>query len=346
MTERITHSAPAARPLFSVAVPAYNAQTFLDACIDSVLAQTCDDYELLVIDDGSTDDTPQILRRYADAYPVVRIVRQENMGLLAARRTALANLTGRYVVFLDSDDALRSDALEVLAREIARTRADVVAFGYSNEVDFSRPRFCGDLPFGLFEDGHYKCALRATLSGHFNNLWGKAISLEAFDADVDYSSYFGLMHGEDLLQLLPVMDRARSCLHVEEALYFYRRHSGASTMTFKPSQIDDIGPVLSRLLEYGGRWGMPREARACAAMHICGIAQLISRFGTRDGSDRAEFVRLRDVYVGLGLEDLDRSLQGASQRMMCAAIESGSLKRARAVTFAVDCAKRLAHRSI
>ena len=95
-------------PLFSVIIPTYNYQQFLSEAIDSVLRQTCQDFEIIVVDDGSTDDTRSIVA----TYPSVRYFWQTNQGLAAARNTGIQKSTGRYLVFLDADDKLLLGALE------------------------------------------------------------------------------------------------------------------------------------------------------------------------------------------------------------------------------------------
>lgn len=96
-------------PLFSVIVPVYNRETTVDRCVDSVLRQQFDDFELIVVDDGSTDGTAAVLERYQDGR--VRILRQSNAGVSAARNAGAAMARGEYLVFLDSDDAADPDWL-------------------------------------------------------------------------------------------------------------------------------------------------------------------------------------------------------------------------------------------
>src|SRR4028118_1383709 len=102
----------------SVVIPCYNQARFLGEAIESVLSQTYTDFEVIVVDDGSTDDTAEVASSYAAEDARVRLVRQENRGLAGARNRGLAESRGEYVVFLDSDDRLAEEALEVGVREL------------------------------------------------------------------------------------------------------------------------------------------------------------------------------------------------------------------------------------
>src|SRR5918998_6058271 len=99
---------PSVAGLVSVVIPCYNQAHFLGEAIESVLAQSYPNFEIIVVDDGSTDDTSEV----AGSYPKVRLVRQENQGLSGARNAGLARSEGEYVVFLDADDRLLPEALE------------------------------------------------------------------------------------------------------------------------------------------------------------------------------------------------------------------------------------------
>lgn len=97
---------------FSVIIPVYNSEKSLDRCLQSVLDQTFEDYEVVIIDDGSSDSSPQISRRYAEADPRFRYIRQENGGVSSARNRGMQEAKGEFLVFLDSDDCYRPAYLE------------------------------------------------------------------------------------------------------------------------------------------------------------------------------------------------------------------------------------------
>lgn len=110
------------KPLLSLIIPVYNVEKYLAGCLDSVLAQTLPSLEVICVDDGSTDASPRILEAYARRCPRISILRRPNGGLSAARNTGIEAATGKYLMFLDSDDKLAApDALERLC---ARAEAD------------------------------------------------------------------------------------------------------------------------------------------------------------------------------------------------------------------------------
>jgi glycosyltransferase involved in cell wall biosynthesis len=112
-------------PLFSVIIPAYNRAGIIVRAIQSVLAQTCIDYELIVVDDGSTDNTVEVLRSWIE-HNNLRYIYQENRGVCAARNAGASIATGRYLTFLDSDDQVKSNWLEDFKSLISTSDCDIL----------------------------------------------------------------------------------------------------------------------------------------------------------------------------------------------------------------------------
>ena len=115
-------------PIVSVVIPVYNVEQFLKECVDSVLAQTFQEYEIILVDDGATDNSGILCDEYADKYNKVRVIHRKNGGLSAARNTGLDAAKGKYVYFLDSDDYIRNDTLETLIAIAQQDNSDVVFF--------------------------------------------------------------------------------------------------------------------------------------------------------------------------------------------------------------------------
>jgi glycosyltransferase, group 2 family len=115
---------------FSIIIPIYNTEKYVRAALLSVLHQTYTDYELICVDDGSTDNSAQILSTFADKKELKIIKHECNKGLFCARKTGVQNATGDYILFLDSDDWLEQDTLKILAKELSNSSPDYIEFSY------------------------------------------------------------------------------------------------------------------------------------------------------------------------------------------------------------------------
>ena len=114
----------------TIVIPAYNSEKYIEKCLDSVVNQTFDDYEVLIVNDGSTDDTEEILEMYRTRYPeLIRVYKKQNGGLSSARNYGMEKVNSKYIIFLDSDDYLDSVYVETLVREAEEKKADVVCSG-------------------------------------------------------------------------------------------------------------------------------------------------------------------------------------------------------------------------
>lgn len=118
--------------MISICIPAFNQGEYLEDCLDSVYNQTVQAHEIIVVNDGSTDNTREIAERYTfkelpQIESPVRVIHQVNKGLPSARNTGIMNATGQYILFLDADDVLMENAIEKITSAIAQTNADIIA---------------------------------------------------------------------------------------------------------------------------------------------------------------------------------------------------------------------------
>lgn len=114
---------------FSIVVPVYNVELYLDRCLKSVIGQTFSDFELILVDDGSTDSSSKICDKYSITLTNCKVVHQVNKGLSGARNTGLKESTGKFVYFLDSDDVIDHELLETLFKTIKKNQdVDVIGF--------------------------------------------------------------------------------------------------------------------------------------------------------------------------------------------------------------------------
>ena len=239
---------------FSVVMPAYNAEGHIGDALASLDGQTFRDFEIVVVNDGSTDGTDKYLEAYASVHTEVTVINQQNTGPLVARRVGVAASTGEYILFLDADDEFVPEALEVIQRQVQKTQAEIVLFSFmsknDNEVTFEdSDQFC--IMSGLNDFAQLQ---EVVCEGLSSNLWSKCFKRTLFD-DSDYTPFSGMRHGEDWFQLFPLVDAASSFSVIFDQLYVYNRGDQSGTSSFKHSQLADICLVCRRLWIYAAKWG-------------------------------------------------------------------------------------------
>ena len=117
------------KPLLSIIVPCYNVASFLPRCIESLIKQTYFNVEILLIDDGSTDDTPILCDQYAKVDSRVKVIHQENHGSSASREIGLKHIKGDFVTFVDADDWVHPDMYSIMTQDLIESKEDIAQCG-------------------------------------------------------------------------------------------------------------------------------------------------------------------------------------------------------------------------
>lgn len=205
----------------SVIVPCYNAQRYLNVCLESLRAQKDPEIEMILIDDGSTDATGEMLDAFAAAEPRARVIHIPNGGVSAARNRGLAMARGRYIAFMDADDALEEDSLSLLYQQAIETDAQIVS---ANHTLFDMEKSARvRVEVEPVTQQPMEIA-REIIHMHriYNNLWNKLYDRALFDGlRLDES----VRIGEDALMNLQLFLRARKVAHLDAYTYVYRVHS-------------------------------------------------------------------------------------------------------------------------
>ena len=131
----------------SLVAPVYGVEKYIHQFLDSITNQTFDDYELILVDDGSKDNCPQILDEYAQSHEKTRVIHQPNGGVSVARNTGLKEISGEYVYIIDSDDWLEPTALESLWKAAEETHADIIYGDWISEGETPEKITCFSAPF-------------------------------------------------------------------------------------------------------------------------------------------------------------------------------------------------------
>ncbi len=145
----------------SIIVPVYNVEQYLRRALDSLVGQTYKNIEIILVDDGSTDDSGKICDEYASQDERIMVIHKENGGIVSARKAAVAATTGDYIINFDSDDWIEADAYECVVQKIETYHPDIVAFGYTKEyedftekypLEFSEGYYSSEEFWRLFND--------------------------------------------------------------------------------------------------------------------------------------------------------------------------------------------------
>jgi len=216
----------------SVIVPVYNAENYLSACLDSILSQTYQDFEIILIDDGSKDASGQICDAYAGKDPRIQVVHQENGGVSRARNRGLELATGELISFIDSDDTLEPDMYELLVRVMQEHNADISHCGYKHIVG-EEIRLVHDTKRVIPQ--HTQEALDCFVDGRLfgGGLWNKLYRRELLDG---LSFREDLKNNEDILFNFEAFRRADCSVFADYPLYNYVARFGTSAVFSIPSE--------------------------------------------------------------------------------------------------------------
>lgn len=208
-------------PKISIIIPVFNAESYLSDCLNSILAQTFNDFEVFCINDGSTDKSEEILKQYAAKDSRFNILTRENQGVSSARNWGLDNANGEYVYFIDSDDRIHPQLLERLYQA-----------AQDNNADFSCCQFQKIKEKQVLDIKEYKTINPQILDDPFSefinhrigyNIWSKLYRRSAIGDLRFYPQNFG----EDLEFNFRFMQTARLGVYLEEPLYFYMQRSNS-----------------------------------------------------------------------------------------------------------------------
>lgn len=235
------------QPFLSVIVPIYNASKYLPACLDSIFAQTFTDYEILLIDDGSTDESGAICDRYAGEHSRARVIHQTNKGLVAARVTGLEASKGTYIAFVDSDDWIEPDMYADLCRIAQDTDADIVHSDFIAAMPDRRKK-CG-IPFapGYYDKDRLISEVypKMIYSGVFfvfgaaPNVWNKLFKRDLLAAHLPKIPPT-VRNGEDGLLTYTCLLSASSVYFTDKAYYYFRSVSNSMSHSIDERRLNEM----------------------------------------------------------------------------------------------------------
>lgn len=253
--------------IFSVLIPLHNAEKYFRECMDSVLAQDFHYFEIVVVDDGSTDNSGAIADEYQKKHPKhVRVIHQENSGVLPARRRLLKESRGEYILWVDADDAVKPNLMKDLYHEIIGKSPDVIVYNYELYDNPEKTVRSLPLPDRTVAAGEEKHAIyrKLLLGRDMNELWTKCIRRSIIDIDADYSDYKHVRNGDDRFCLMPILDAAESIEYLDAVYYRYRILPDSITHTKNYLCYYSYRTIYERMVEYIEKWSFTERERVMA----------------------------------------------------------------------------------
>lgn len=253
---------------FSILVPVYNVEKYLEQCVESLLDQTYEgEYEIILVDDGSTDSSGKICDRYQKNNPdKIRVIHKNNEGLVSARQAGIEYANGEYSLFVDSDDFVENNLLETVIDCIKRNNnPDMViySFRYYSDGKTTDRKATLSTDEVLFSNDNKKDLYEALLYTTFiTSLWTKALKTEILKKDTtDYRLFYDKNMAEDWFRSISLLTSAEKIVYINTPLYYYRKNENSISHSFRPETIEkkNIIYVYDRFMEYLPKWDMDTD---------------------------------------------------------------------------------------
>ena len=231
------------KPTFSIIIPVYNGEKHIEQCIIKLLQQSYNYYEVIIINDGSIDKTEEIVKAYERKYGALSLISKKNEGVSVARNVGIEAAQGDYILFVDSDDTLNTNALEILANRIERDNKDLLLFGFTVTGGNNRPNdteVLNQLANGSYIDNHV--ILKRIISAN-NNVMGyiwRACYKRSMLNDNQIRFPAGIKISEDYMFLLWCVKASGSVSIINSELYVYNLNDSSMSIKYIPTLLQDM----------------------------------------------------------------------------------------------------------
>ena len=261
-------------PAISVVIPVYNVEKYVGKCLLSLMEQTFRDFEVIAVNDGSTDDSGKILHHFADRYDRITVIDQKNMGMSQARNAGMKLARGEYLAFVDSDDYVAPTFLEELHDACVGYGADIACCYYyyrfiDNDFLFEYPFRCK----GVFSRAQAMNKLLRDVQIQ-SLVWNKLYRRGLF---ADWGITFPDMCFEDMATANRVFAHANRVAVLDRPLYYYNQHSMSTLARINANKINDFIRAIAmvrRSLELNGLYDKYRKSYLALTRKTCNCCYL------------------------------------------------------------------------
>ena len=294
------------RPLISIIIPVYNVEKYLRPSLDSIIVQDISDCEILLINDGSKDNSLSILQEYMELYPNIRVINKDNEGVSATRNRGLDECLGEYFYFMDSDDRLHPQLLSLIRKEIYSFQPDIIVWDFN--TFYSKPKYikvptslsAENVPNNNKEGFNY-----LMMKGSAVSLWNKAIRRSLIGKKVRIDTT--MSYGEDMFFCWKAIMLAEKIRYIHLPLYYYIQTGNGATNRFHNDLYEHYRKAFEDMYHFVKKQGMASESVLSSIDYhfACRIPSL-SNMETRAPYGRERKIShlntvLKDDYIQRGL---------------------------------------------
>lgn len=235
-------------PKYSLIVPVYNVEKYISACINSILNQTFDDYEVIIVDDGSTDCSLKAIEEIAENNKEkIKVIHQENQGLGEARNTGLRHANGEYIWFIDSDDTIDVSALRQIDEKIQKEDLDIVIFDMI-DVDEKGEKLGVELGVSFEHQEMFSLSDNSQLLFMSPSACNKVFKREIFkNSNIFFPRRVWF---EDLYTIPKIYLQASRIAYINKGLYLYLQRKGSIMKNTNVEKNSDIISALDEIISY------------------------------------------------------------------------------------------------
>ena len=241
-------------PLISILVPVYNIERYIGLCLESIIKQTYQNLEIIVVDDGSTDRSGEICDLYAKKDYRIKVIHKENGGLVSARKAAIKIANGEYIGYVDGDDWIEEGFYSALVSSMQQSNSDVVIAGFTRVLFDKKVRILNALEIGVYYGKQLEVFYSSMISnnsffqhGVTTYLWNKLFKKEIIKEN-QLSVDERITIGEDGAVVYPALLKAKKISIIDNCAYYYRQRE--DSMLKKTNDFSYESKKLSVLYEY------------------------------------------------------------------------------------------------
>lgn len=312
---------------FSIIVPIYKVEPYLDSCIQSIISQSFKDYELILVDDGSTDNCPQICDKYASVDTRIKVIHKKNGGIVSARQAGVEAASGEYIACVDGDDWIETNYFESFSDAIEKTNADIVCCGFIQDAPNHTEMHNIKYRLGFYNKEQIQTEIYPTLIHGVRceyfppSLWAKVFRRELYKnqqllIDVKVNM------GEDGACVVPCIYNCSSLVLLHDCLYHYRANPSSMTSGHKVLNWDWPRLIRHHLEKQVG----VEDSEIVAQMNRKEVHDLFNVVVSIFYQNKPRRVIFQEIQTQLNSPDFNRIIKEVSYKGMKANLMKVSLK--------------------